>query len=68
MDEELYESVLCACTLNKDVSNWVNGDLILVRERERHEVKWQSKIGNSASKGYLQRFRRLFPGRSFQRC
>lgn len=33
MDEELYESVLCACTLNKDVSNWVNGDLILVRER-----------------------------------
>ena len=34
MDEELYGSVLCACTLNKDVSNWVNGDLILVRERE----------------------------------
>ncbi|CAL5384246.1 unnamed protein product [Camellia sinensis] len=29
MDEELYESILCACTLNKDVSNWVNGDLIL---------------------------------------
>ncbi|KAI8021399.1 putative ABC transporter C family member 15 [Camellia lanceoleosa] len=33
MDEELYESVLCACALNKDVSNWVNGDLILVGER-----------------------------------
>ncbi|KAL7260134.1 hypothetical protein ACSBR1_005905 [Camellia fascicularis] len=33
MDEELYESVLRACALNKDVSNWVNGDLILVGER-----------------------------------
>ncbi|KAI8022795.1 ABC transporter C family member 8 [Camellia lanceoleosa] len=33
MDEELYESVLCTCALNKDVSNWVNGDLILVGER-----------------------------------
>ncbi|KAI8021391.1 putative ABC transporter C family member 15 [Camellia lanceoleosa] len=33
MDEELYESVLRACVLNKDVSNWVNGDLILVGER-----------------------------------
>ncbi|KAI8022119.1 ABC transporter C family member 5 [Camellia lanceoleosa] len=33
MDEELYESVLRACVVNKDVSNWVNGDLILVGER-----------------------------------
>ncbi|KAL7240070.1 hypothetical protein ACSBR2_005854 [Camellia fascicularis] len=33
MDEELYESVLRACALNKDVLNWVNGNLILVGER-----------------------------------